>query len=110
MDFQSPNLGEEEDKLKQFLISILSRLYLKKLNCGDIMSFENRIKELGLKIPKPPKPMGAYVPYVKAGKFVYIAGEKATVEDKLVYKGKLGKDLSLEEGYESVKRVGSGSH
>jgi len=103
LDFQSRNQSEEEDKLKHFLISILYRLYLKKSNCGDIMSFENRIKELGLKIPKPPKPMGAYVPYVKAGKFVYIAGEKATVEDKLVYKGKLGKDLSLEEGYESAR-------
>ena len=51
---------------------------MKKLNCGDIMSFENRIKELGLKIPKPPKPMGAYVPYVKAGKFVYYLNKGST--------------------------------
>jgi enamine deaminase RidA (YjgF/YER057c/UK114 family) len=31
------------------------------------MSAEERIKELGIKLPAPPKPMGAYVPYIKAG-------------------------------------------
>jgi enamine deaminase RidA (YjgF/YER057c/UK114 family) len=70
------------------------------------MSIEERIKELGIELPAPPKPMGAYVPYVKAGALVYIAGEKATVNDELVFKGKVGKDLTLEEGYEAARIAG----
>lgn len=62
------------------------------------MSAEERIKELGIKLPAPPKPMGAYVPYIKAGAQVYIAGEKATINDELVFTGTVGKDLTLEEG------------
>ncbi len=70
------------------------------------MSVEKRINELGIELPPPPKPMGAYVPYVKVGAFVYIAGEKATVNDKLVFKGKVGKDLTLEEGYNAARIAG----
>lgn len=70
------------------------------------MSIEEKMKELGIELPAPPKPMGAYVPYVKAGALVYIAGEKATVNDELVFKGKVGKDLTLEEGYEAARIAG----
>jgi enamine deaminase RidA (YjgF/YER057c/UK114 family) len=70
------------------------------------MGIEEKIKELGIKIPKPPQPMGAYVPYVRAGLFVYIAGEKATVNDQLVFEGKVGKDLTVREGYEAARIAG----
>lgn len=70
------------------------------------MGIEEKIQELGIEIPEPPQPMGAYVPYVRAGAFVYIAGEKATVKDRLVFKGKVGKDLTLQEGYEAAKIAG----
>jgi len=70
------------------------------------MKIEKRIEELGIKIPEAPKPMGAYVPYVVAGRFVYIAGEKATVMDKMVFNGKVGKELSLKEGYEAARIAG----
>jgi len=70
------------------------------------MSIEEKIMELGIDIPEPPQPMGAYVPYVRAGLFVYIAGEKATVNDQLVFKGKVGKDLTLEEGYKAARIAG----
>ena len=70
------------------------------------MRVNKKIEELGIKIPEAPQPMGAYVPYVIAGYFVYIAGEKATVKDKLVFKGKVGKDLSLKEGYEAARIAG----
>lgn len=70
------------------------------------MGIEERTMELGIEIPEPPQPMGAYVPSVRAGLFVYIAGEKATVNDQLVFKGKVGKDLTLEEGYKAARIAG----
>ena len=70
------------------------------------MTIEKKLKELDIELPAAPKPMGAYVPYVKAGDFVYIAGEKATVHDELVFKGKVGSDLTLEDGYQAARIAG----
>lgn len=70
------------------------------------MAIEEKLKELGIQLPVAPTPMGAYVPYVNAGNFVYIAGEKATVNDELVFKGKVGSDLTLEEGYKAARIAG----
>lgn len=67
------------------------------------MSFEKKLKEMGITIPEAPKPVAAYVPAVKIDKYVYTAGQIPFVEGKLKYKGKLGKDLSIEEGYEAAK-------
>lgn len=60
---------------------------------------EERIKELGLTLPEPTKPVGFYVPCKKTGNFVYLSG---VISEK---KGKLGKDLTVEEGYEESKKV-----
>jgi enamine deaminase RidA (YjgF/YER057c/UK114 family) len=70
------------------------------------MTIEKKLTELDIELPAAPKPMGAYVPYVKAGDFVYIAGEKATVHDELAFKGKVGSDLTLEEGYQAARIAG----
>ncbi len=67
------------------------------------MGFEDRIKELGYIIPGAPKPVAAYVPAVKAGDFVYTAGQLPSVEGVLEFQGKLGADLSEEQGYEAAK-------
>jgi len=67
------------------------------------MSFELKLKELGVELPEAPKPLGAYVPAVKVGSLVYISGEKASVGGVLKYKGKVGEDLTLKEGYEAAR-------
>ena len=65
------------------------------------MKVEERLKELGIELPEPPKPVGAYIGAKKAGAFVYIAGHGPGADFK---RGKVGKDLTLEEGYEAAKR------
>lgn len=67
------------------------------------MSYEAKLQELGLKVPEVAKPVAAYVPAVKVGDYVYTSGQIPFVEGKLKYVGKVGKDLSLEEGYEAAK-------
>lgn len=67
------------------------------------MSFEAKIKELGLEIPDPPKPVAAYVPAVKVEKFVYTSGQIPFLNGELKYQGKVGKDISEEDGYEAAK-------
>lgn len=64
---------------------------------------EERIIELGLKIPEVPKPVAAYVPAVQSGGFVFTAGQVPFSGKELKYRGKLGSDFSVEEGYEAAK-------
>lgn len=62
------------------------------------MSVEKRLNELGLVIPEVNKPVAAYVPGIKAGEFIYVSGQLPIKEGKVLYQGKLGRDLSTEEG------------
>ena len=67
---------------------------------------EERLKELGLELPPCPVPVAAYVPAAEAGSFVFASGQTAIVDGVLQYKGKLGKEVSVEEGYQSARIAG----
>ena len=69
---------------------------------------EKRLKELGIVLPRPPKAVANYIPAVKVGEILYVAGTIGTVvgpndEDILPIKGKLGKELTIEQGYQSAR-------
>lgn len=67
------------------------------------MSFEGKLKEMGIELPQAPKPVATYVPAVRAGEFVYTSGQITMVQGELKYKGKLGKDLTVQEGYQAAR-------
>lgn len=67
------------------------------------LGFEDKLKEMGIQVPEAAKPVAAYVPAVKAGDYVYTSGQIPLVAGELKFKGKVGKDLSLEQGYEAAK-------
>jgi enamine deaminase RidA (YjgF/YER057c/UK114 family) len=67
------------------------------------MSAESKLKELGIELPVAPKPVAAYVPAVKIDGYVYTAGQIPLVNGEIKFKGKLGKDLNEEQGYEAAK-------
>ncbi|MHB1125940.1 MAG: RidA family protein [Bacillota bacterium] len=67
------------------------------------MSYEKRIEELGLKIPEAPKPVAAYIPAVKVDNLVFTSGQIPFVHGELLFRGKVGGDLSEEEGYQAAK-------
>ena len=64
------------------------------------MKVEEKLKKLGIILPDPPKPVGAYTNAVEAGGFVFVAG---STPGRGFKRGKVGKDLTLEEGYEAAK-------
>ncbi len=68
------------------------------------MSFENKIKELNINLPKAADPVGAYVAAKISGKLLYISGQISIDENGQLIKGKLGKDLDTEAGYNAAKR------
>jgi enamine deaminase RidA (YjgF/YER057c/UK114 family) len=59
---------------------------------------ESRLKELGVALPTPNTPVANYVPYVVSGNLVFISGQVTLGPDGLKYLGKVGKDISVEEG------------
>ena len=70
------------------------------------MTIEDKIKELGLPLPNATDPVGSYLATKFVGKILYISGQISINEKGELIKGKLGKDLKTEEGYEAAKRCG----
>lgn len=65
----------------------------------------NKLKELGIALPKSIKKMGfSFVPVQQVGNFVYISGQDCRVEGELIYEGKLGMDLNIEQGQEAARQ------
>jgi len=62
---------------------------------------EKKIKELGYTLPETAKPLAAYIPAIRVGEFVYTSGQVPIVGGELKYKGKIGADLTLEDGQKS---------
>ena len=67
---------------------------------------ELKLKELGLELPQPIKPVGTYYPYRRSGKLLYISGQGPIWNGKFHYLGKIGKELTKEEGYEAARMTG----
>jgi len=64
---------------------------------------EEKLRQLNLVLPEAPKPLAAYVPCARAGNLIFVSGMLPLKGGKLVYEGKLGKELSLEQGKEAAK-------
>ena len=68
---------------------------------------EKRIADLGITLPESPQPIANYVPAVQTGNLLFVAGlGPAASEDGSTPSGKVGKDLSPEEGYAAARLVG----
>lgn len=67
------------------------------------MSAEAKLKELGITLPEAPKPVAAYVPFTRSGDLVFTSGQVCLENGQLKYKGKVGKDLSPEDGYQAAR-------
>ena len=70
------------------------------------MDFENKIKELKINLPEAKAPVGSYVATKIVGNLLYISGQISISENGELIKGKIGKDLSTEEGYKAAERCG----
>jgi enamine deaminase RidA (YjgF/YER057c/UK114 family) len=59
---------------------------------------EQRLRELGMDLPQPPKPLGAYVEAVQTGSLLFLSGTLPVEAGQPRYVGRIGADLSVEEG------------
>jgi len=74
--------------------------YLKR---GESVAAEDRLKELGIELPTPPSPAGNYVRTVLTGNLLFVCGQGPSPTCPA---GKLGRDLTIEQGYAAAREVG----
>lgn len=74
-------------------------------NCYAQNSPEDKLKELGIELIVPTKPVANYAKAVRTGNLIYLSGHGPTRADGTDIKGKVGRDLTTEEGIEAAKRT-----
>jgi len=70
------------------------------------MSADAKIAELNLELPEAPSPAGNYRPLVQVGNMVYVSGHGPLRPDGTMIQGKVGADLTMEEGVLAARQVG----
>jgi enamine deaminase RidA (YjgF/YER057c/UK114 family) len=66
-------------------------------------SAEARLRELGIELPPAPKPAANYVTATRSGRLVFLAGQGPVADGKVVWSGKVGTDLTEEQGYQAAR-------
>jgi enamine deaminase RidA (YjgF/YER057c/UK114 family) len=69
------------------------------------MGAEKKLVELGLTLPKPPQPVGAYLLAQRTGDLLFLSGTTCYSDDELLFKGRLGAEVSEEQGYAAARQT-----
>ena len=69
------------------------------------MTVESKLKELGIALPNPPSPVAAYLPAVQVGNLLFLSGTTCYENGKLLYTGRVGVELTLEQGYLAARQA-----
>ena len=72
------------------------------------MQIESRLKDLGIELPPAVTPVANYVPAVRSGKLVFLSGHGPFDETGALITGKVGADLTAEQGYQAARRIAIG--
>ena len=64
---------------------------------------EEKLKQLGIELPTPPKPAGSYIPVVVSGNLVFVSGQIPMEDGKLKYQGKVESDQSIENAQNAAR-------
>lgn len=67
------------------------------------MSIEDKLNNLNIEIPNPPDPVGNYSAFIKSNNLIFISGQLPILPDGSIIKGKISKDLTIEEGEQATR-------
>ena len=69
-------------------------------------NIEQRLANLGIELPEAASPAANYIPYVVTGNLVFVAGQITLWNGEIKYKGRVGDDLSVDDGYQAARLCG----
>ncbi|MBL0881850.1 MAG: RidA family protein [Chitinophagaceae bacterium] len=89
----------------------MKKLFSLFMGCFFLFSLiaqtpEDKLKSMGIDLPAPTNPVANYVKFVRTGNLVFLSGHGPSNSEGKYTAGKLGKDLSIEEGYAAAKLTG----
>ncbi|MBB6674911.1 RidA family protein [Cohnella nanjingensis] len=66
---------------------------------------EQRLEALGIVLPPSPEPRFTYIPCSRTGNLIYLSGQDCRVDGELLYAGKLGREVTIEQGQEAARQT-----
>jgi enamine deaminase RidA (YjgF/YER057c/UK114 family) len=84
-------------------LHVIVPLLIISTSCFSQIDFDKRLKDLGVELIAPTKPMANYVKAVRVGNLVFLAGHGPTKADGTNVTGKVGKDITTEQGAEAAR-------
>ncbi|TVY11337.1 RidA family protein [Paenibacillus cremeus] len=66
---------------------------------------EQRLLELGIELPPAPEPRFTYIPCSRTGNLIYLSGQDCRIQGVLMYEGKLGTDITIEQGQAAARQT-----
>ena len=96
------NMNSKKDNAMKTFLPFLLFLSVSAL-AQKTVDYNTKIKELGIELIEPTKPIANYVKAVRAGNLIFLAGHGPTKADGTNVTGKVGKDISVEQGIEAAR-------
>ncbi len=69
-------------------------------------TISQRLADLGIELPQAPAPAANYIPFVVTGNLVFVAGQIPVLNGEIKFKGRLGEDMDIDEGYQAARLCG----
>ncbi|WP_426449416.1 RidA family protein [Paenibacillus sp. S-38] len=66
---------------------------------------EQRLQELGITLPPSPEPRFTYIPCSRTGNLIYLSGQDCRIDGELLYSGKLGREVTIEQGQAAARQT-----
>jgi len=79
------------------------RVIIQKERFAKKPAAEEHLKALGLELPEPPKPAGSYAPAVLSRGLLFVSGQIPRAQGEIKYTGRIGSELTAEEGYQAAR-------
>jgi enamine deaminase RidA (YjgF/YER057c/UK114 family) len=94
--------------MKHLILFLMLSAPLAVTAIAQPIDFEKKLNELGIELFAPTKPVANYVKAVRAGNLLFLSGHGPTRADGTNYTGKVGRELTIEQGYEAAKLTAIG--
>jgi enamine deaminase RidA (YjgF/YER057c/UK114 family) len=95
-------MSGKPDFMKNITLTLVI-LFIATSAIAQKVDYDKKLKDLGITLPEPTKPMANYVKAVRTGNLIFLAGHGPTKPDGSNITGKVGRDLTIEQGYEAAK-------
>lgn len=90
----------------KYLLTLASVVLSFGLSFCQKVDYDKRVKELGIELMTPTKPIANYVKAVRTGNLLYLSGHGPGKPDGTNITGKVGVDMTIEQGYEAARQAG----